>query len=201
MTQGAFVPDTRLPDFFFGTIYFGLDANEFNICGSEEPHEPQPSSAEARYRSPRRLRLAIKSLKQTVNFFIRFNMDILELREACLSMPGAEESTPFNDTVLVYKVGGKMFALFDMESPGWVNLKCEPEVSEELRERYPADITPGIHMNKRHWNTLRTDGDLPSEFILSMIRRSWRLVVAGLPRAARAGFAEAAAAIGLQLSE
>lgn len=70
-----------------------------------------------------------------------------------LSKPGAEESTPFGPDVLVYKVAGKMFALAVPDDfPARINLKCDPERALALRDEHEA-ITPGYHMNKRHWNT------------------------------------------------
>ncbi len=103
-------------------------------------------------------------------------MDILEIREYCLSFPGATETTPFDETTLVYKIGGKMFLLTDMENGQWINVKCDPDRAIELRERY-EEVTPGWHMNKRHWNTIRIDGDLPAQLIREWIRDSYDLVV------------------------
>ena len=111
-------------------------------------------------------------------------MDILELREYCLSLPFAEECTPFDEATLVYKVGGKMFALTDMVESGWINLKCDPDRALELRERY-EEVLPGFHMNKKHWNTVRTDGDLPEPLIREWIRDSYLLIVHALPRTKR----------------
>ena len=55
-------------------------------------------------------------------------MDILELREYCLALPLAEETTPFDETTLVYKVAGKMFLLTDMADFRWINVKFDPEI-------------------------------------------------------------------------
>lgn len=111
-------------------------------------------------------------------------MDIVELRDFCLSLPHTEETTPFDETTLVYKVGGKMFALMDVDNRGWINLKCDPERAIALREQY-SDVIPGWHMNKKHWNTVRTDHDLPSELIRQWITDSYKLVVSSLPRKVR----------------
>ena len=97
-------------------------------------------------------------------------MDILDVRELCLSLPQSEETTPFDETTLVYKVAGKMFLLADMTDGRAVNVKCDPDHVIALRERY-AEVTPGWHMNKRHWNTVRIDGDLPEKFDPRMGRR------------------------------
>ena len=99
-----------------------------------------------------------------------------------LSKTGAEECTPFGPDVLVYKVAGKMFALaVPADFPARINLKCDPERALALRDEYEA-ITPGYHMNKRHWNTLVLDGSLPSKLVRDLIDHSYELVVASLPK-------------------
>jgi predicted DNA-binding protein (MmcQ/YjbR family) len=107
------------------------------------------------------------------------------LRRECLRMPGATEDFPFNPETSVFKVGGKVFAITALESrPLSVALKCEPGLAEQLRADYPA-ITPGYHLNKRHWNTVVLDGSLPDRMVRDLIEDSYDLVVAGLPRAVR----------------
>ena len=102
-----------------------------------------------------------------------------------LSKTGAEECTPFGPDVLVYKVAGKMFALaVPADFPARINLKCDPERALALRDEYEA-ITPGYHMNKRHWNTLVLDGSLPSKLVRDLIDHSYELVVASLPKSWR----------------
>ena len=103
-------------------------------------------------------------------------MDVLSFRDYCLSLPMTEETTPFDETTLVYKVGGRMFALADMVDFTAVSVKCDPDTAIRLREEFP-EITPGGHLNKRHWNTIRTDGDLPERFVREQIRNSYLLVL------------------------
>ena len=92
---------------------------------------------------------------------------------------------PFGPDVRVYKVKGKMFALFDpADSPMRINLKCDPEEALILRDVFAA-VLPGYHMNKRHWNTVILDGSLPDGEIERMIDSSFRLVVKGLKKAER----------------
>ena len=104
----------------------------------------------------------------------------------CLNLPAAEETYPFGEEVAVIKVGGRMFALVPLsEGSGSVNLKCDPAQALELRDAYPG-IRPGYHQNKRHWNTVDLDGSVEVDLVLGLIEDSYDLVVAGLPRAARA---------------
>ena len=107
------------------------------------------------------------------------------LRRACLARTGSTEEFPFGPQTSVFKVAGKMFALSALRSrPLKVSLKCEPDLAEALRDSY-AEIQPGYHLSKRHWNTVTLDGSLPDGMVRDMIEDSYDLVVAGLPRAAR----------------
>ncbi|RYD40841.1 MAG: MmcQ/YjbR family DNA-binding protein [Verrucomicrobiaceae bacterium] len=109
-------------------------------------------------------------------------MDLPDAIAHCLSKPGAEETTPFGPEVLVYKIGGKVFALTDpAEFPARMNLKCDPDRAVELRDEYDA-VLPGYHMNKKHWNTIVLDGSLPGKLVREMIDHSYELVVKGLPK-------------------
>ena len=103
-------------------------------------------------------------------------MNIEELREYCLSLPGTSEGLPFDETTLVFKAGKKMFALTDLEDPLFVNLKCDPDKAIEIREQYPA-VQPGHHMNKKHWNTVHIDGSVSDNLLRDWIRESYDLVV------------------------
>ncbi len=112
-------------------------------------------------------------------------MDGVDFREYCLAKPNATEGTPFGETVLVFKVAGKMFALMSLdEVPATANLKCDPDLARELRDRY-EQVRPGYHMNKRHWNTVEIDSGIPGVELRKMIDHSYNLVVHSLPRANR----------------
>ena len=112
-------------------------------------------------------------------------MDLAELREYCLTKPDATEGTPFGPDVLVFKVSGKMFALAGLdEVPTTVNLKCDPDLALDLRDRY-EQVRPGYHMNKKHWNTVEIDGGVPAVELRRMIDHSYELVVKSLPKAVR----------------
>lgn len=111
-------------------------------------------------------------------------MDIEAFREYCLAKPGTSEHLPFDDRTLVFKVGGKMFALCDLEDFTSANLKCDAEWATELREQY-AGITPGYHMNKKHWNTVSAKSDVDGKLFLKLIDHSYDLVKSGLPKRER----------------
>ena len=112
-------------------------------------------------------------------------MDMEQLRGYLLSLPQVTEGQPFGPEVVVYKVAGKMFALVDYDSvPPSMNLKCDPDRALDLRDFHEA-IRPGYHMNKKHWNTLDLDGSLRDTLVLELVRHSFDLVVAGLPKTVR----------------
>lgn len=110
-------------------------------------------------------------------------MDPESLRDYCLAKPGTTESFPFDEVTLVFKVGGKVFALVDTESrPTTINLKCDPERAVQLRDEFAA-VKPGFHMNKTHWNTIVLDGSVRSQHVREWIDHSYELVCRGLPKA------------------
>tara|TARA_Y100000310_G_C20485638_1_gene716738 strand:- start:504 stop:881 length:378 start_codon:yes stop_codon:yes gene_type:complete len=114
-------------------------------------------------------------------------LDIIQLREYCLSFKGATEDFPFDEDTLVFKVMGKMFALvglekWEMGNPA-INLKCDPEKAIELREKYPEEIYAGYHMSKKHWNTVVINGSqLTEKQIKHFINHSYELVVSKLTK-------------------
>ena len=113
-------------------------------------------------------------------------MNIETFREYCLSKPAATEGTPFGPDNIVFKVEGKMFALAALdEVPPAVNLKCDPDLALELRDRY-EQVRPGYHMNKKHWNTVVLDGVIPEREIKKMIDHSYDLVVQSLAESSAA---------------
>ncbi|MCO6482585.1 MAG: MmcQ/YjbR family DNA-binding protein [Flavobacteriales bacterium] len=118
-------------------------------------------------------------------------MNIERFRQLCLEKPGATEETPFGPDTLVFKVGGKIFALAGLEPFGSVNLKCDPERALELRESH-AGIIPGYHMNKMHWNTVLTDGSVKDALIMELLAHSYALVRASLPHTVQAQLGEEA---------
>ena len=109
----------------------------------------------------------------------------MDLRALCLGFTGAEETYPFSAETTVFKVRGKIFAIaaLDREPPA-ISLKCEPEIAEQLRADHEA-ITPGYHLNKRHWNTVHVDGSVPEQLVRDMVEDSYDLVVESLPKRIR----------------
>jgi len=113
-------------------------------------------------------------------------MNIEQYRTYCMSKKGVTEHFPFDDDVLVFKVGGKMFALASLsqweQGDGYINLKCDPDYAEELRAEYNS-VQPGYHMNKRLWNSVYThSGELSPNFILKLIDHSYMLVYQSLSK-------------------
>jgi len=113
-------------------------------------------------------------------------MHIEAFRAHCIAKPGVEETLPFNDHTLVFKVMGKMFAICDIDNYTGFTAKCDPGRAVELREEYPDGITPGWHTSKTHWNTVIADAGVPDNLQRDLIDHSYELVVAGLTRKLRA---------------
>ncbi|MGC8857834.1 MAG: MmcQ/YjbR family DNA-binding protein [Ignavibacteria bacterium] len=102
-------------------------------------------------------------------------MNLEFFRNIVLNLPEVEECQPFGDDVLVYKTRKKIFLMMNFNYPLELTVKCQPEVSLELRERYDS-ITPAYHMNKKHWITIASDGSVPLEQIIFLIKNSYKLV-------------------------
>lgn len=109
-------------------------------------------------------------------------MNIEEFRAYCLLKKGVTECLPFDETTLVFKVMGKMFALTSLDTDFRVSLKTSPEEGERLREQYVC-IQPAWHMNKTHWIMVEPDAGLTDDVMKSLIDRSYELVAAGLTKA------------------
>jgi predicted DNA-binding protein (MmcQ/YjbR family) len=112
-------------------------------------------------------------------------MNLETYYEYCLSKKGVTEHFPFDEDTLVFKVGGKMFALSSLSqwekgSPS-VNLKCDPERALELRAEYDA-IQPGFHMSKVHWNTISINNDVSNVLLKELIDHSYELVFKSLTK-------------------
>ncbi|MBB6214665.1 putative DNA-binding protein (MmcQ/YjbR family) [Anaerosolibacter carboniphilus] len=112
-------------------------------------------------------------------------MNILDLKKYCLALNGAREDYPFGDDVLVIKVLSKMFALITFKDDELhLSLKCDPKLAEHFRQQY-ASVTPGYHLNKKHWNTIIMNDSVPEDEIIWMIHHSHELVLKSLTKAER----------------
>lgn len=104
------------------------------------------------------------------------NMDHKTVEEYVLSMPNAVRDYPFGEEVAVYKVNDKMFGLItEGKAPVRISLKCDPQLSELLRDKYET-VMPGYHLNKKHWNTIVLTGQLPWDEVKGLILHSYNLV-------------------------
>lgn len=112
-------------------------------------------------------------------------MNTEELRDYCLQKPFVEEGLPFGEDTLVFKVGGKIFLLTSLNQGNRFNAKCDPERAIELREQF-AEVQPGYHMNKVHWNTIFMDGALTRKQLHELIDHSYDLIIKSLPKKIRA---------------
>jgi predicted DNA-binding protein (MmcQ/YjbR family) len=112
-------------------------------------------------------------------------MNIQQLHEFCLAKKAVTEHFPFDGDILVFKVGGKIFALTSIKD--WenatpsVNLKCDPNLALKLREQFDG-IIPGYHSNKKHWNTIAINADVPDKKITHLINHSYELVFSKLTK-------------------
>ena len=105
-----------------------------------------------------------------------------ELQQYLLALPAAQIDYPFGEDVEVYRVEGKIFALYFKDATRErINLKCAPDLAQQLRSVF-SEITPGYHMNKKHWNTLDLTGDLPLNEVFQQIDHSYNLIVSKLPK-------------------
>jgi predicted DNA-binding protein (MmcQ/YjbR family) len=108
-------------------------------------------------------------------------MNIEDFYADCLQKKGTTEHFPFDKNTLVFKVGGKIFALADISEFKSINLKCNPEKAIILREQF-SGIQPGFHMNKKHWNTIRFFDDVDDNLIRDLIDHSYDLVLLSLSK-------------------
>jgi len=116
-------------------------------------------------------------------------MNIEQLRDYCLSKKGVTDAFPFDEDVLVFKVLGKMFLLTSLkkweEGVQFLNLKCDEDYAQELREEY-VSIEPGWHMSKKLWNSVYIyKGELQPQFIFELIDHSYDMVIKGMTKKMR----------------
>lgn len=95
-------------------------------------------------------------------------MNVETAREYCLAKKGSEESFPFDETNLVFKVMGKMFAMLPLDKPNMIVLKCDAEYAQKLREKYEA-VEPAWHFNKKYWNQVYFESDVDDDMMCGLI--------------------------------
>ena len=109
-------------------------------------------------------------------------MNVEELYDYCVSIPGVEPTFPFDEVTLVMKLMGKMIALIPLDAEvKTVSLKCDPDKAVELRQRY-SSVQAAFHMHKRYWNSIELLGDMPDEEIMQWINHSIDEVVKKMPK-------------------
>jgi predicted DNA-binding protein (MmcQ/YjbR family) len=114
-------------------------------------------------------------------------MNVEQLAEYCLSKVGTDDGFPFGPDTMVFKVGGKIFAICGLErTPLFVNLKCDPDYALQLRAEYDGIIIPGYHMNKEHWNSVYLESDMEMDLYRKLIDLSYNLIRSSLPKKMRA---------------
>jgi predicted DNA-binding protein (MmcQ/YjbR family) len=107
------------------------------------------------------------------------------LHQYLMTLPCVILEYPFGDDIHVYKVEGKIFAIYFFdEKEESINLKCDPVHAQELRTVF-SEVTAGYHMNKKHWNTINLKGSLPFGEVQRMIDHSYDQVVKKLPKAVK----------------
>ena len=114
-------------------------------------------------------------------------MNIDQLRKLCLSFPGVTEQIQWQDDLL-FKVGGKMFVVVPLEPARvWLTLKADPEEFADLIER--PGIVPAPYLARAKWIAIESADILPQSEVAALLRKSYDLVVANLPRAAQQALA------------
>jgi predicted DNA-binding protein (MmcQ/YjbR family) len=104
-------------------------------------------------------------------------MNVEELRDYVLQKSNVTKGFPFGDSVIVFKTNNKIFLLLPLDTEELqFNVKCNPDHAIELREEYPDSVLPGYHMNKKHWNTVISNGRLSKKQLLQFIDDSYNLV-------------------------
>lgn len=118
-------------------------------------------------------------------------MNVEDFRKYCLSLRGAHDKLTFKNSnskcdkdILVFSVAEKWFAFANIEVFDFCNLKCDPEESERLQAKY-EDITPGYHMSKKHWISVRFNQKVPDSLIKDFVKKSYELVLDTLTKKER----------------
>lgn len=111
-------------------------------------------------------------------------MNTEEFRTYCLSLPQVTEDMPFDDTVLTFRIKGKIFAAIILDKPELVVMKCDPERAQRLRERYPS-IEGAWHWNRKYWNQIRCDREVGDDLLRELADHAYEEVWKKLPKKLR----------------
>lgn len=121
--------------------------------------------------------------------------NIETIRQYCLSLPHTSEDMAFGEDCLLFRVCDKIFACYIFGRDRDFVIKCDPDYALDLRDRYPDEIQPAWHWNKKYWNELKLNGPLSEDFIKSLIRHSYSEVLRKLPKRTIVNYPEMAAYI------
>lgn len=116
-------------------------------------------------------------------------MDIETIHNYCMSKPLATEDSAFGDDCLLLRVYNRIFAFLDFEKPNLVVLKCDPDYAITLRDEYQG-IAGAFHWNKKYWNEVHFDADVPDDLIYRLVDHSLSEVLKKLPKRTRTEYAQ-----------
>ncbi len=108
-------------------------------------------------------------------------MDIEKIREYCLSLPMVTEDMAFGEDHLLFRICNKIFVCLTINGEDIMALKCNPEYSQELRDRY-SEISPAYHWNKKYWIQIPVGTGLKTDFLKSLILHSYSEIIRKLPK-------------------
>lgn len=108
-------------------------------------------------------------------------MNLEIIREHCLSLRGTTEDQAFGPDHILFRIGQKIFCCIDLNRPQLVTVKCDPDLAIELRDRFQG-IKGAFHWNKRHWNDIHFETDVDDHTILSLINKSYELIIRSFPK-------------------
>ncbi len=112
-------------------------------------------------------------------------MNIEQVREYCLTLPGVTEDSPYGPDMIVYRIEGKIFLHLPLEyADPRISIKLPPEKGQELRERYDA-VRAAYHLNKVHWSDILIENTFSPDQIKDWILESYNLVLNKLPKRVR----------------
>lgn len=113
-------------------------------------------------------------------------MDIIEVRDYCLTLPEVTEDQAFGDDIALLRIRGKIFACIDFLRPELLTLKCNPDYAIDLRDEYCGIIEGAWHWNKKYWNQVNLSL-LDDRIVLHLIRHSYNQVILKMPRKDKSG--------------